>query len=318
MLYNEPATHFELRLFITREHVTQGALLLDLTRMFMADLLLPGVAPSTLYTRRPLVNAGMNMGPFSERRWKAAEKKIAAGHYGVLWIDAVSAQFPQRTVRLTANVNPTAGAEVPIFGGIGLTCSLDYLQQLAASPARVAALLQFGTAAWNGTGDGAAYAFGNVATVPKVVPFVPGVTQVKDFAKRLEIAGPPPSPAHPIPVAHTGHQIDGNLEEIYCAGKGIKGAFWANWLTAAHAAMAGGEETLRAALPDARIDALAGGGLRVVATASPLPDDTEANRDRYRALYRALQRAFISRQEISPIKQKLLGHYYRERPSLIS
>ncbi|MBI2222542.1 MAG: hypothetical protein HYU53_15205 [Acidobacteria bacterium] len=32
ILYNERATHFELRIFIRREHVTEGKLLLDLER----------------------------------------------------------------------------------------------------------------------------------------------------------------------------------------------------------------------------------------------------------------------------------------------
>ena len=258
------------------------------------------------------------MGAFSDRRWKAAQKKIAAGHYGMLWIDAVSAERPRRTIRLTVNINPTGGAEVAIVGDVNLTCSLEYLEELAAWPMLVEALLQFGSAAWNAFGEDAAYGFASVATVPKVVPFMPGVTQLKDFAKRLELAGPPPNPPHPIPVAHTGERIDGNLQDIYCAGKGIKGAFWANWLTAQHVAMAGGEERLRAALPDARIDALATGGLRLVATPSPLPEDTEGNRERYRALYRALKPAFISRQDAGPGKQHLLGHFYRERPVAVS
>ena len=39
---------------------------------------------------------------------------------------------------------------------------------------------------------------------------------------------------HPIPVAHIGSDIDGNIDVLICAGRGIKGAYWANYLGATH------------------------------------------------------------------------------------
>ena len=42
---------------------------------------------------------------------------------------------------------------------------------------------------------------------------------------------PPAQRPHAIPVAWIGSDVDGNLDRSFCAGKGIKGAFWANYLS---------------------------------------------------------------------------------------
>ena len=60
-----------------------------------------------------------------------------------------------------------------------------------------------------------------------------------------EYIKPPEERAHAVPVAYAGNDIDGNLASHYCLGRGIKGAFWANFLSATHVAMADGEEELR-------------------------------------------------------------------------
>lgn len=82
-------------------------------------------------------------------------------------------------------------------------------------------------------------------------------------------------------------------------GKGIKGAFWASYLSATYVSMAGGEAAIRAGLPGIRIEPLADGGLLVVATDSPLPEDSEESRRRFLAVHRVLQPAFLSRAETS-------------------
>lgn len=120
---------------------------------------------------------------------------------------------------------------------------------------------------------------------------------------------------HPVPIASVG-DVDLNLATLYCHGRGIKGAFWANYLAAGHVALAGGEPHLRAALAGMRVEPLAHGGLLVVATDSPLPEDTQDNRERFLRLHGALQPAFLSREETSANKRAMLGYFYRERPAV--
>ena len=122
---------------------------------------------------------------------------------------------------------------------------------------------------------------------------------------------------HAIPVAYTGLNVDHNLESLYCGGRGIKGAFWANYLSNVYVDLAGGEQRLRDGLPGLRIEALRGGGLLIVAAESPLPQDTEENRQRFLSVHRLLQPVFISRNETSERKGRLLGYFYRERPSVV-
>lgn len=76
--------------------------------------------------------------------------------------------------------------------------------------------------------------------------------------------------------------------------------------------MAGGEQAIRAGLPDARVEPLHAGGLLIVATESLLPEDSEANRRRFLAVHRALQPAFLTRADTSENKRALLGYFYRE------
>ena len=113
-------------------------------------------------------------------------------------------------------------------------------------------------------------------------------------------------------MAYVG-DIDLNLQQSYVKGRGIKGAFWANFLTADHVALAGGEAALRARLPDVRIEPLGRDGLLLVATNSPLPEDTEENRRRFLALDAALKPAFLSRDSASVVMRRMLGYFYRER-----
>jgi len=80
---------------------------------------------------------------------------------------------------------------------------------------------------------------------------------------------------------------------------------------------AGGAQAIGAGLPGIRIEVLHDGGLLVVATESPLPEDSEENRQRFLAVYRVLQPAFLSRAEMAANKRALLGHFYREHSSVL-
>lgn len=313
-LYGCDVTHFELCLFIAPDTVVSGERLVECSRRFLSELLLPGVSPVTLSTRRAAPDARLNRSAFSVARWKAAAAKIGEGYFGTVWIEAADAVNRDRTISLAAHVNPPEGAEVRTVGKIVVTCSVRYLEALVAGPGRAEAMLRFGRAAWTGLGGHARYGFANLAYTPKVTPFVPGMSPA-DFSHRFDLNAPPAVQPHPIPVAHTGHRIDGNLEQFYCGGKGIKGAFWANFMSSPYVQLAGGEQTLRASLPQFRVETLAPDGLLIVAGESPLPEDTDANRARYQRLGRALQPAFIAKQEVSPLKQDLLGAFYRERPA---
>jgi hypothetical protein len=87
--------------------------------------------------------------------------------------------------------------------------------------------------------------------------------------------------------------------------------------SAPHVAMVGGEETLREKLREMRVERLNHGGLLVVATDSPLPDDTQATRERFAKLHGALQPAFLSREETPENKRGMLGYFYRERSYMV-
>jgi hypothetical protein len=132
-----------------------------------------------------------------------------------------------------------------------------------------------------------------------------------------EIDRVPEKRVHAIPVAYVGSDIDGNLASLFCRGRGVKGAFWANYLSAAHVALAGGEAQFRAAASGIRVAPLSHGGLLLVGADSPLPEDTEPNRERFLKLHAVLQPAFLSREETSANKRALLGYFYRERRTVL-
>lgn len=80
--------------------------------------------------------------------------------------------------------------------------------------------------------------------------------------------------------------------------------------------MAGGEASLRSKLNGMRVERLQHGGLLIVATDNPLPDDTDATRDLFRRLDAALQPALLSREQTTETMRGMLGYFYRERPPL--
>ncbi len=62
-----------------------------------------------------------------------------------------------------------------------------------------------------------------------------------------------------------------------------------------------------------RIEPLDYGGLLLLATDSPLPEDTEENRRRFLQLDAALKPAYLSRESASEVMRRMLGYFYRER-----
>jgi hypothetical protein len=313
-LYEQPAMYFTLRLFLKETTRVPGHLIVDLATTFLSDLVQPPCRPTWLWTKLAKDDAKLNTGDFSERRWHAAVKKTLGGELGVLTLFAAHPDIPTHKVTFSAHINPAmpAAGSTPLRGTIDVTCSLSYLRQLTGSPAKIEALLGFGTAAWNGVQGGAAYGFANLAFIAPRVPFNPHGPQQAGFRLPWDRDNPPAQRPHAIPVAWTGSDIDGNLERSYCTGEGIKGAFWANYLSDTYVTKAGGADAIRAGLPGIRVDALNGGGLLVVATESPLPQDSEENRSRFLAVHRVLQPAFLSRNETSANRRAVLGHFYRE------
>jgi hypothetical protein len=314
-LYKQDATHFTLRFFVKPETTVVGQLVIELADTFLANLVFPGCRPTSLWTKAPGMDSKPGIGEFSERRWNAAAKKLRANQCAVLRIEAHTPDFPDQKIDLYVHVNPPGGTEILQSGTVEVSCSLPYLRHLTASREKVEALLGFGKKAWNGIDGAPAYGFGNVAIVqkrPAIKPFAAG-----GAAFRLGPIAPPAERVHPIPVAHTGADIDGNIDVLICAGRGIKGAFWANYLSAIHVSMAGGEPQLRGRLEGMRVEPLNDGGLLVVATDSPLPEDSEENRQRFLRLHAALQPAFLSRSETPERKRDLLGYFYREGPPVL-
>jgi hypothetical protein len=313
-LYDQPATSFSLRLFLKQETFVAGQLVLELARTFLADLVMPPCRPTQLWTKRAKDNAKLDMGDFSERRWNAAVKKVVSGQFSVLSILAASPDSPTQQVSFYAHVNPagSAGYSSPPPGIIEFACSVSYLRQLAASGAKLETLLRLGTTAWNGVQPAPAYGYGNLGFIPPRVPFHPNGPQNTEYRPPWDRDAPPAKRPHAIPVAWIGSDVDGNLDRSFRAAKGIKGAFWANYLSEVYVRQAGGAETIGASLPGVRIETLRDGGLLVVTTESPLPSDSEENRQRFLAVYRVLQPAFLSRAETAANKRALLGHFYRE------
>jgi hypothetical protein len=312
-LYNQSVSYFSLRFFLRTETEVEGRFILELANTFLSDLLFPGCRPTSLDTKLHGEGRKLNMGEFSQLRWNASVKKVLAGQLAVVGIKAQTHDFANQTIALTVHVNPPGGTEFMMSGHIEIYCSIPYLRHLAASPQTVEALLQFGKTAWNGIDGGPAYGYGSLAiSSPRI--------DVMEWFK-TPVGTPPPikAPAervHAIPVACVG-DVDSNLEPLYCKDRGIKGAFWANYLNAAHVGMAGGEQEIRTKLPGTRIESLNHGGLLVVATDSPLPDDSEENRQRFLRVHSALQPAFLSLEETPGNKRQMLGYFYRERPSVV-
>lgn len=313
-LYNQTAMYFALRLFLKKDTFVEGRLIVELARTFQADLVLPPCRPTWLWTKRAKDDAKLNTGDFSERRWNAAVKKIVTGEFSVLTIFAANPDSPTEKISFSAHVNPIGPESYSpsLLGTIDLTCSVSYLRQLAAAPAKVETLLRFGTAAWNGVQGGPAYGYGNLGFIPLRVPFNPHGPQHTGYRLPWDRDTPPAQRPHAIPVAWIGADVDGNLDRLFCSGKGIKGAFWANYLGEIYVRRAGGEQAIGASLPGIRIETLHDGGLLVVATDSPLPEDSEENRQRFLALHRVLQPAFLSRAETAENQRALLGYFYRE------
>jgi hypothetical protein len=312
--YNQPATHFRLPLFLRGTTEIEGRLIVELAESFLAQLLFPGTRATALYTKRAGMGVKLNMGDFTSARWKGARKKLLNGEYAVLQIEAETPDFPNQKISFSSQVNPPGGAEHIATGTITLQCSVSYLRHMAASPEKIEALLQIAARAWNGVPGGPAYGYGHLAMTLARPVFDPRAPTSAVIRLPWEHVKLPDERVHAVPIAYVGNDIEGNLESLYVGDRGIKGAFWANFLSAAYVTLAGGEAVLKEKLKGLRIDRLDHGGLLVVATDSPLPDDTATTRDRFWRLDEALQPIFIAREQVSEMKRGMLGYFYRERP----
>lgn len=312
--YNQSATHFALPLYVRKETEVEGRLIADLAEMFLSTLLFPGTQLTSLWTKRAGERGKLNMGDFTSSRWKAAQKKLLNNQYAVVHIEAQTPDFPNQKIWFGGHVNLIGGGERLIPGEWKVMCSVSYLRHLAASPEKVEALLQLAKQAWNGTPGGPAYGYGNLAITLARPIFDPRNPRPPGAPLPWEYIKPPAERAHAVPIAYVGSDIELNLAQLYVRDRGIKGAFWANFLSAAHVAMCGGEASLKTKLSGMRVEPLQHGGLLVVATESPLPDDTDATREHFWRLDEALQPAFIARERMNETMRDMLAYFYRERP----
>jgi hypothetical protein len=308
-IYGQDVTHFRLQLFVRPDARVAGRLVADLADIFLSELLVPACRVVFLMTKAPGMRAKANHGPFSERRWNTTLRKVLGDAYAVVNLDAQVPDFPHQTIGLFVQINPPGGNERLGSGTIEVSCSVPYLRYLAAEPQKVEALLRLGRTAWDGVPGGVAYGFGNAAMRPPR-PLL-HESGGKMPWETIEI---PDQRPHPIPVAYVGTDVDGNLERRYVTDRGIKGAFWANFLSPASMALCGGEHALRSALGDMRVEPLADGGVLIVATDNPLPEDSEPTRERFLRLTAALRGAFLSRAEMPETMRRYLAYFYREAP----
>ena len=304
-LYSQDTTSFTLRFLVRPDHAVDGRVVLELADTFRERLVFPGCRLSSIWTKSPGMRAQPNIGDFSEGRWRAAVKKLGANDCAVLRLEAQTAAFPNQTIAFYSQLNPPGGDESLQAGTVDVTCTVPYFRHVAASADRVTALIELGRMIWDRVQP--IYGFGSLAYTPKRVPFSPTAG-----APRAGSTIPSADRAHAIPVAQTGSDIDGNIDVLIVEGRGIKGAFWANYLNAHHVAMTGGAAALGRALEGMRIDPLGEGALLIVATESPLPEDSGDNRRRYQRLEAALRPAFLSREETPERKRDLLGYFFRE------
>jgi hypothetical protein len=296
--------------------VVEPQVIVDLADFFLSHLVFPGTRLTTLHTKRPGDGARLNMGEFTTARWKAARTKVLKSECAVVDIRAETPDFPRQKIWFSAHVNPAGSNEFLIAGTFTVQCSVSYLRHVAASREKIEALLNLGRLAWNRVAGGPAYGYGNLAITLARPAFDPRAPRRPAAPMPWDYIKPPEHRAHAVPIAYGGNDIEGNLSPLYCRNAGVKGAFWANFLSAAHVTMAGGEAVLRRDLNGMRIERLEHGGLLVVATDSPLPEDTGETRARFLPLDEALRPAFLSREETPPIKRGMLGYFYRERPPL--
>jgi hypothetical protein len=306
-LYGQDATQFTLRFVLGPDPTVDGRLVLELADTFLQRLLFRGSPPVSIWTKPPGMGKKISIAEFSDKKWETARKKIQANASAVLRLEAKTADFPNQTIALYAHANPPGGSETIHEGTIAVTCSIPYLRHVAASRDMVEALVGFGVQVWKATTP--AYGFGNLAAIPKR----PGIPFALGGMPDIDLVAPSSEPVHPIPVAATGNDIDLNLDRLIVDGRGIKGAYWANFLNAHYVQMAGGADRLRKALAGLRLEPLPGGALLIIATDSPLPEDSEDNRARFRRLEAALRPAFLSRAEMPENRRALLGEFYRER-----
>ena len=303
-------------LYLRPDTEVRPQLIGDLCDDFLSNLLFPGTRLTTLWSKRPGEGQRLNMGEFTTSRWRAAQKKILSGDYAVVRIGGETPDFPRQKIAFSVHVNPVGCQESRVSGTIEVTCSVSYLRHLAVSPGKVDALLALTRRAWNGIDGGPAYGYGHLAIILARPPFDPHRPALPGAPMPWEYIKPPEHRAHPVPIAYVGNDIEGNLADLYCRNRGIKGAFWANFLSAAHVELAGGEATLKRALTGMRVERLDHGGCLIVATETPLPDDIDETRSRFLRLDEALRPAFLSREGTAENKRGMLGYFYRERPPL--
>ncbi len=197
--------------------------MLELADTFLQRLLFRGSPPVSIWTKPPGIGKKISIAEFSDKRWETARKKIRTNANAVLRLEAKTADFPNQTIALYAHANPPGGSETIHTGTIAMTCSIPYLRHVSASRDMVDALIAFGVQVWNATKP--AYGFGNLAAIPKRagIPFArEGCPDRSRSSSRR--------PVHPIPVAATGNDIDVNIDGLIVGGRGIKGAYWANYL----------------------------------------------------------------------------------------
>jgi len=315
-LYNQPATHFAMPLYLRSDTEVEPQVILELAEFFLSNLLFPSTRLTALHTKRPGDSARLNMGEFTRARWDAARKKILRGEYAVVEIRGEITDFPRQKIWFSLHVNPPGGGERLVAGTIEVQCSVSYLRHLSASPERVEALLNLAKLAWSRVHGGPAYGYGHLAITLTRPAFDPRAPSAHGTPMPWDYVKPPEQRAHAVPIAFVGNDIEGNLASLYCGNRGIKGAYWANFLSEAHIDLAGGESTLKSRLSGMRVEPLEHGGLLVVATEAPLPENGEDTRERFLRLDEALRPAFLSRDETPEMKRGMLGYFYRERPRL--
>ena len=263
-----------------------------LPRCFSSTLLFPGTRLTALHTKRPGEGARLNMGDFTSSRWKAAQKKILNGDYAVVTIEAETPDFPSQKIWFTSHVNPIGRDEFLVAGTWKV-----YVQRLVpAAPGCVARESRSpagcrkasvernagraGVRLWeSGHHARAADVRSAHAQTARGSPSV-GIHSSRRFERCM--------PCQSRMSATTSKETSSSSTSETAASRA---RFWANFLSAAHVAMAGGEAALETKLNGMRVEPLEHGGLLVVATDSPLPEDTDATRERFWRLDEALQPA---------------------------
>lgn len=111
----------------------------------------------------------------------------------------------------------------------------------------------------------------------------------------------------PIPV---GDFFDVNIQTDF--HDHVKGAFWANFLSKRHVNVLGGPEMVAQVAPCYRVERLSNGGLLMILSPSPVPENKDEEKVAYAKLREFLRPVTVSKTPSIPPSLEKTGKVFRK------